>query len=141
MNLYYIGIGSIVFVLGGCFITFLYIRNRYRKFDEIETTKEEIVKIRAKIKESQEYFKNNYEIHVYRMIKTNIDLCMEMILNKNLGEQIEWLNSLYNNLYETGYRLKTNYDNPVYIIAPLKNFREKLAEELIDYLKDVERGL
>jgi hypothetical protein len=138
---YYIGIGFIIFVLGGCFIAFLYIRNRYMKFDETETTKEEIVKIRAKIKESQEYFKNNYEVHVYRMIKLNIDLCMEMILNKKLEEQVDCLNGLYNNLYETGYRLKTNYDSPNYVIAPLKNFREKLAEELIDYLKDVERGL
>jgi hypothetical protein len=133
--------GSIIFlaVFGAIFAYF--IRKSYVKFDEIETQKEKIIEIRAKIKESLTYFKANYEHHVHNSIKLNVDLCLEIILNKNLADQIMLLESLYEKLYETGYRLKMKYDDPVYILAPLKNFREELAEELIDYLKDVERGL
>jgi hypothetical protein len=135
--IYYIT-GSIIFIC--CvLIGFFYIKFKYKKFIETETLKEEIIKIRAKIKNAQEYFKNTYDHHVFFMIKTNIDLCLEIILNKNLNHQLVYLSKLYEKLYETGYRLKLNYDNPTYIISPLKNFREELAQELIDYIKDITR--
>jgi hypothetical protein len=121
-------------------ICYFYIKYKYKKYDEIETLKETIIIERAKIKDALEYFKNTYEHHVFSSIKNNIDLCLEIILNKTYENQIIYLKKLFDKLYETGYRLKTNYDDPMYIIMPLKNFREELAQEVIDYIKDATRG-
>jgi hypothetical protein len=136
MNLIYFATGSIIFIV----FSYFYIKYKYKKYDEIETLKETIIIERAKIKDALEYFKNTYEHHVFSSIKNNIDLCLEIILNKTYENQIIYLKKLFDKLYETGYRLKTNYDDPMYIIMPLKNFREELAQEVIDYIKDATRG-
>jgi hypothetical protein len=136
MNLIYIAIGSIFFIV----FSYFYVKYKYKKYDENETLKENIVIERAKIKDALEYFKNTYDYHVFNSIKTNVDLCLEIILNKNYEYQITYLKKLFDKLFETGYRLKTNYDDPMYIIMPLKNFREELAQEVIDYIKDATRG-
>ena len=139
MNLIYFATGSIIFIIFSIFI-YYYVKCKYKKYDEIETLKEKIIDERAKIKQALDYFKNTYEHHVFVSIKTNVDLCLEIILNKTYKYQITYLKKLFDKIFETGYRLKTNYDDPMYIITPLKNFREELAQELIDYIKDVERG-
>ena len=135
MNLIYFATGSIIFIV----FCYFYIKYKYKKYDEIETLKETIVIERAKIKDALEFFKNTYDYHVFSSIKNNVDLCLEIILNKKYEYQIIYLKKLFDKLFETGYRLKTNYDDPMYIIMPLKNFREELAQELIDYIKDAER--
>jgi hypothetical protein len=139
MNLIYFATGSIIFIIFSISI-YSYVKYKYKKYDEIETLKEKIIDERVKIKQAIDYFKNTYEHHVFVSIKTNVDLCLEIILNKTHENQIIYLKKLFDKLFETGYRLKTNYDDPMYIIMPLKNFREELAQELIDYIKDVERG-
>lgn len=139
MEIVYITAGSIFFLGFGIF-SFFYIKAKYKEFETNELLKEQIVKMRVNIKESQDYFRTNYNSDVYKMIKANIDLCLELILNKKLKYQLTYLEQLYKTLYETGYRLKTNYDDPIYIITPLKNFRAKLGEELIDYIKDALGG-
>jgi hypothetical protein len=136
MNLIYFATGSIIFIV----FSYFFIKYKYKKYDEIETLKEAIVVERAKIKDALEFFKNTYDYHVFISIKNNVDLCLELILNKKYEYQITYLKKLFDKLFETGYRLKTNYYDPMYIITPLKNFREELAQELIDYIKDAERG-
>jgi hypothetical protein len=136
MNLIYFATGSIIFIV----FSYFFIKYKYKKYDEIETLKEAIVVERAKIKDALDFFKNTYDYHVFISIKNNVDLCLELILNKKYEYQITYLKKLFDKLFETGYRLKTNYYDPMYIITPLKNFREELAQELIDYIKDAERG-
>lgn len=114
---------------------FLWIRSRYREYDRKETLKENVIEMRAQIKMAQDYFRQKYDHNVYNNIKLNLDFCLKLILKKDIEDQYKYLEELYKSLYELGHRLQTRYDDVVYILAPLKNFREKLAEEFIDYLK------
>ena len=138
--LVYIGVGAIFFLI---FLHWLYcyIKVEYRKYDEEETLKEKIVEFRAKIKQAQEHFRLNYDPNVFKTVKLNLDFCIRLILNKDIKSQANYFEKLYNALYETGYRLKTKYDDVVYIIAPLKNLREELFIELTDYIKENSEGL
>lgn len=124
--------GSIIFGI----LFFLWIRSKYREYDRKETLKENVAEMRAQIKMAQDYFRQKYDHNVYNNIKLNLDFCLKLILKKDIEDQHKYLEELYRSLYELGYRLRTRYDDVVYILAPLKNFREKLAEEFIDYLKE-----
>ena len=118
------------------FFLFLYIRSEYREFDRRETLKERILRKRAEIKSAQDYFRETYEHNVYSSIKVSLDFCIRLILNKSPEEQLEGLENLYEVLYETGYRLKKDYADVNYILAPLVNFRTKLFEEQMDFIKE-----
>ena len=136
----YIGMGSIIFIIIG-FCLFFYINSQYKKYDEIETLKEHIVEWRVNIKKALEHFRLNYDPNVYNHIKLNVDFCIQLILKKDFNNQVLFLEKLFNTLFETGYRLKTKYDDVVYIISPLKNLREELVIELTDYIKENSEGL
>ena len=118
------------------YFLFLYIRSEYREYDRRETLKEDILKERAKVKKLQDYFRETYEHNVYSSIKVSLDFCIKLIYNKSPEEQLEGLKNLYEVLYETGYRLKRDYADVNYILAPLVNFRTKLFEEQMDYIKE-----
>ncbi len=130
--------GSIIFaviLLTSC-LSFLYIRSSYREYDRKESLKENILKERARIKQVQDYLRSSYEPNVYSSLKISLDFCLKMIYNKSLEEQLVCLKSLYEVLYETTYRLKKDYADVNYILAPLVNFRSRLFEEQMDYIKE-----
>lgn len=130
-------IGSIIF-LSTLFITIsaFYIRSEYKKFTYKEDLKDQILSYRAKIKQAQDYFRNNYDSNVYNNIKLNLDFCLKLILNKDSEGQKFYLDKLFKILYEVGYRLKTKYDDVNYILQPMKSLREELITELTDYIKE-----
>lgn len=131
-------VGSIIFgtLLLLSYIAFLYIRSSYREYDRIENLKENILKERARIKQVQDYLRSSYEPNVYSSLKISLDFCLKMIYNKSLEEQLVCLKSLYEVLYETTYRLKKDYVDVNYILAPLVNFRSRLFEDQMDYIKE-----
>jgi len=138
MILWPIILGSTFFV---AYLLFLYIRKMYREYDRKETIKENITEYRAQIKMALDYFRVTYEHNVYNNIKTNSDFCLKIIYNKNIEDQLKYMEKLYNTLYETGFRLKTRFDDVNYILAPMKNLREELFVEQMDFIKENSEGL
>ncbi len=118
------------------FFLFLYIRSEYREYDRRETLREDILRQRASIKKIQDYLRENYDHNVYSSLKISLDFCIKLIYNKSLEEQLEGLKNLHEVLYETGYRLKKDYADVNYILAPLVNLRTKLFEEQMDFIKE-----
>lgn len=118
------------------FFLFLYVRSEYREFDRRETLKEGILEERAKVKKLQDHFRETYEANVYSSIKVSLDFCIRLIYNKSPEEQLEGLKNLYEVLYETDYRLRKDYADVNYILAPLVNLRTKLFEEQMDFIKE-----
>ena len=131
-------IGSIFFgtVAILVFILFLHVRSEYREFDRKETLKERILEERKRIRELQDRFRLTYDHNVYSSVKVSLDFCQKMILNKSPEEQLPNFRDLFEVLYETDYRLKKDYADVNYILAPLVNLRTRLFEEQMDYIKE-----
>jgi hypothetical protein len=131
-------IGSIIFgvVILISYLIFLYIRSLYREYDRKETLKEKVLNYRVQIKQAQDYFRKTYEHNIYASLKVSIDFCLKLIYNKSLEDQVKNLETLYKVLYEVGCRLKKDYTDVNYILAPLIHFRSKLFEEQMDYIKE-----
>ena len=134
----YTGIISLIIFLliGGSIIFYYYIKNKYREFCIMKDQEEAIDKLKDQIKEGLKYFKSNYDNSVYSNIKIKTDFCFKLIDNKNLDEKLIYFKKLFDMLYETGVRLKTKYDDVVYITSPLNNLKNDLVEEHLDYLKE-----
>lgn len=137
-------IGSVIFpffLIG----TFLYIRMKYREYDLRETKKEQIEIIKKKIDSARAYFRKNYnndfDHTVWDNISIKIDFCLKLISRRSIDDQVILLDKLFSMCYETGVRLKTNYDDVVYITAPLNNLKDDLVQYHLNYIKDSLEGL
>lgn len=128
----YTGITSLIIFLliGGSVIFYYYIKNKYREFCIRKDKEEAVDKIKGQIKEGLKYFKTNYDNTVYSNIKIKTDFCFKLIDNKSLDEKLIYFKKLFDMLYETGVRLKTRYDDVVYITSPLSNLMKNILEEL-----------
>lgn len=128
----YTGITSLIIFLliGGSIIFYYYIKNKYREFCIRKDKEEAVDKIKGQIKEGLKYFKTNYDNTVYSNIKIKTDFCFKLIDNKSLDEKLIYFKKLFDMLYETGVRLKTRYDDVVYITSPLSNLMKNILEEL-----------
>lgn len=128
--------GSIVFLAVTAYLSFLYIRMKYREYDMVETEKEKISFIKAKLDSASAYFRKNYDHTVGDNVIPKIDFCRKLISKRKLEEQASLLDRLFSMCYETGTRLKTNYDDVNYIVAPLNGITEELVTYHVKFLKD-----
>lgn len=131
-------LGSIAFLAFSVFLvfSFLYVRSRYREYDRIETEKEKIEFVKLKIDSAIAYFRKNYDQSVRDNVITKVDFCKKLISKRKLDEQAFLLERLFSMCYETGSRLRTNYDDVNYIVAPLNNITEELVQYHVRFLKD-----
>lgn len=132
---------SILACLSLCVVlAYLRIKHLYGVYDNNKTLEEEIDLLKLKIKGADDYFYKNYNTDfnssVYNNIKTKLDFCTKLIEKEENKDKLLHYNQLFNNLYETGYRLKTNFDNVHYVIAPLTEFYKNLVKEHIEFIKN-----
>lgn len=129
--------GSIVFsVVVFILLSFFYIRMKYREYDRRETEKEKIEFVKLKIDSAIAYFRKNYDRTVSDNVISKIDFCRKLISKRKLEEQSFLLERLFSMCYETGSRLRTNYDDVNYIVSPLNNITKELVDHHVRFLKD-----
>jgi len=128
----YIILGSIV--IGSIFFG-LYINNLYKKYDQKESLKEEIDGLKKSVDEAMRYFEqtycNDFDHTVYETLRIKVNFITKIIRNKSLEEQKTYYKKLYERLYETGYRLKTDFYNVEKIILPLSSLIKEICESYI----------
>lgn len=133
-------IGVIVTILAiGTFSCFS-IHKAYIEYDRRKTKEEELEILKKSIKSAKEYFRKTYDNDldsaVWTNVKENANFISQLIENKTIDEQLEYYDKLFKMMYETGIRLKKDFNNVQYIMQPLKTLRDELVEEHIEFLKN-----
>ena len=130
-------LGSVVFL---AVVAYFVIRHYYRIYDAEQTRLETLEFLKAKVKSARDYFRatyaNDFDRTVWENLKTNIDFCENLVDKKEpMDVKIKYYDRLYQTCYEVGYRLKTKFDDVSYILAPFRNFRNELVEDVLDFIK------
>jgi len=117
-----------------------YIKDEYRKYDREETQKEEIERLKGLIKGAMNYiytnFNNDFDSSAYNNIKIKVDFLRPIIERKPTEKKLYYYKKLFQRLYETTYRLKTDFYNVKSVISPLTTLVDEIAAEQIDYIRE-----
>ena len=133
----------IVSVLVGLLLvgaSWFFIRREYRNFCRREEQKERIVVLKKKVESARDYIRKTYNTPMDTSVQDNIIPKMEfiekLIMNKSPDEQEKELNFLIAMLTETFVRLRENYDDVRFIVAPLNTLRDRLVSEHLRYIRE-----